>query len=379
MTVRGRKRLLMVARGRYAFPLDKVLSTKLAALEQEFDLRVLGAASSDNHGTDPRFTLSRPFPVRRLDGPAFYVALPVRVARELRRFRPDAVLAQGAHETAAVLLARRVARVPTRVILDLHGDWRAPTRLYGSRLRRLLGPLGDAVARGAVRGADAVRTISDYTTGLVRELGVEPQGAFPAFMDVSAFVERPPQPLPQHPSALFVGVLERYKNVDGLAAAWRMVAPRLPDARLQLVGSGSLAEVVESLVRDLPGRTAWSERLDSAGIAAALDSSTFLVLPSRSEGMGRVIVEAFLRGRPVLGTRVGGICDLVHDGVNGLLVPSEDVDALADALVRLLGEPDLAAQLAAGALESAEQWLQTPELYAARVRALVEDDAPARG
>ena len=74
-----------------------------------------------------------------------------------------------------------------------------------------------------------------------------------------------------------------------------------------------------------------------------------LVLPSRSEGLGRVVVEAFCRGRGVVGTRVGGIPDLVEDGETGLLVPPEDAAALADALVRVLSDRALAERLGAAA------------------------------
>src|SRR5207244_3040748 len=72
-----------------------------------------------------------------LDVPAFVVALLVRIARELRTFKSHAVLAQGAHEIAAALSARKRARAHTAVIVDLHVDWRAPTRPYGSQLRGL--------------------------------------------------------------------------------------------------------------------------------------------------------------------------------------------------------------------------------------------------
>src|SRR4029453_1913727 len=93
------------------------------------------------------FALASPVRPRALDGAAFYALLPFRVARELRRFRPDAVLAQGGQETALVLLGRTLARVPTRVVADVHGDPGSATRLYGSPLRRTLSPLGDALAR----------------------------------------------------------------------------------------------------------------------------------------------------------------------------------------------------------------------------------------
>jgi len=113
-------------------------------------------------------------------------------------------------------------------------------------------------------------------------------------------------------------------------------------------------------------------------VSTALDESTCLVLPSRSEGMGRVIVEAFCRGRPVVATRVGGIPDLVENDVNGLLVDPEDTGALADALVRVLTDPELAQGLADRALASASLWTSSAEEFAARLRALVERIAGLR-
>ena len=357
-------RVLFVSR-RVELPLSPSLTRKWDAIGAELEYRVLAGGS----GSNSTFHLVRQLPA--LDGPAFFAALPLRIARELREFKPHAVLAQGAHETAAALSARKLARTHTVVIADLHGDWRAPTRLYGSRLRGLLSPVADRVALGALRGADGIRTVTGYTTGLVRELGLEPADEFPAYMDFDSFLQEQPKALPAHAQALFVGVLERYKNVDGLAEAWRRAAPRVPDARLQIVGSGTLQPVVEQLVRDLPAQTSWTERLTQSSVASALDESTLLVLPSRSEGMGRVIVEAFCRARPVVGSRVGGIPDLVQDESNGLLVEPGDTGGLADALVRVLGEPELAERLAAGAHSSAGLWTVSPEDFASRLRDLV--------
>jgi glycosyltransferase involved in cell wall biosynthesis len=365
-------KVLFVARGPYRLPLSPELKRKWDAVREELDFRVLAAGD----GADGEFRLVRGLPT--LDGPAFYASLPVRIARELADFRPDALLAQGAHETAAALVGRRLARSGTAVIADLHGDWRAPTRLYGSRLRGLLNPVADRVAEAALRRADGVRTVTDYTTRLVRQLGVEPVDEFPAYMDFASFLERPVQPLPQRPQALFVGVLERYKNVDGLAEAWRRAAPRVPEARLRIVGKGTLGGVVERLVAELPGQTAWSPQLTQPEVAAALDESTALVLPSRSEGMGRVVIEAFCRGRGVVGSRVGGIADLVEEGINGLLVEPADTNGLAEALIRLLTNRELAERLGAGAQASALRWTITPEEFARRLRRLIERIARER-
>jgi glycosyltransferase involved in cell wall biosynthesis len=368
--VSRKARLLLVGRTRYRLPLGESLQAKFEPLTQRFDLRVLASGVDGAPGRDGVFELAGPYRPRRLDGAFYFLGLPLRTRRELRRSRPDAVLVQGAHETWFVLLGRSLSGVHTPVILDVHGDWRSSTRLYGSPARGLLNPIADRVAVSALRRADAVRTISDYTTALVRSYGVEPAAVFPAFMDLEPFLG-PTLPLPTPPRALFVGVLEHYKGIDELAEAWRAVAAKVPTATLHLVGRGTRREVVERLVADLPDRTRWTEALPTEGVARALDAATVLVLPSRSEGMGRVLVEAFCRGRPVVASRVGGIVDLVRDGENGLLVLPQDPAALADALCRLLTDTALAERLAAGAKAGADDWTATPEEYAARLEALV--------
>lgn len=365
-----KSRLLMVGRTRYRLPLNGSLRQKFGSLERVFDLRVLGSGVRGLPKSDAVFRLAGPFRPRKLDGALFFAALPARVAHELRRFRPDVVVVQGAHEAAAALIARRLARSRAKVVLDVHGDWRTATRLYGSPARRLLNPIADRVALAALRKADAVRTVSDYTTGLVRELGVEPAAVFPAFMDLEPFLE-PVRPLPEPPAAIFIGVLEHYKGIDELAEAWRLAAARVPEATLHIVGQGTRGHVVEALLRELPGQTSWSEVLSTPEVAVALDRATALVLSSRSEGMGRVLVEAFCRGRPAVATHVGGIVDLVRDGENGLLVPPQAPAALAEALVRVLSDKGLAQRLAEGARASVEPWIATPEEYAERLRALV--------
>jgi glycosyltransferase involved in cell wall biosynthesis len=348
-------RVLIVGRTRYRLPLDANLRRKFDALARELDVRVLASGGDGSPINDETFRL---VPRRRpLDGLRFWAGLPFRVRRELREFAPDAVLVQSPYEAAAVLLAR----VRTPVVLEIHGDWRTATRLYGSGARQL----------AAVRRVDAVRTISSYTTGLARSAGVEPTATFPAFMDLERFLG-PPVPMPEQPAAVFVGVLERYKDVDGLAEAWRLAAPLLPGVKLRIVGKGSRAHVAQALVRELPGQAEWTREVPNEQIPRVLDAATVLVLSSRSEGLGRIVVEALCRGRVVVASRVGGITDVIRDGENGLLVEPRDRAGLAEALVRVLSDRALAERLSVAARASVEPWLATPEDYAARTRQLVE-------
>ena len=365
----GVRKLLMVGRTRYRLPLSDSLARKFGALRGALDVRVV-ASSADGSRGDETFSLWRRLPV--LDGAAFYGALPFRVARELRRFQPDAVTTQSPYEALAVVVGRGLARSRAALIVELHGDWRTFSRLYGSPLRRALSPVTDRVAPWALRRADAVRTLSPYTTGLAREVGVEPAAAFIAFTDLEAFTERPPADLPAQPQALFVGVLELYKNIENLAAAWRLVAERVPGASLRLIGDGHRRDVAEGLVAEFPDRVTWTPREPLEEIVHALDEAWLLLLPSRAEGTPRIVLEAMCRGRAVVGGRVGGVPDVVEDGVCGILVHPDDVPGIADAVSRLLTDHDEAQRMGNAARERANELVFTPEEFAERTAALVE-------
>lgn len=363
---------LFVGRARYTLPLPEGQARKWDALERELDYRVLATAADGDAARSGRFELVRSLPVA--DGLLYYLLLPWRIRRSVRAFRPEAVVAEDPHTAAAALVARRFAGRPRpRVVAEVHGNWRFATRLHGSPARRLLGPLVDAIDAAALRRVDGVRALSAYTASLAEEVRGEPvQGRVPTFSDLGAF-EGPHRPLPHRPTALFVGVLERYKNVDGLAAAWREVTRRLPSARLVVVGKGSRRAFVESFARELPEHVEYIPELqEPADVARAMDDSWLLVLPSRFEGLGRVVIEAFARGRGVVGGRAGGILDLVREEREGLLVDPEDVEGLANALVRVLSDRALAERLGASAAERYGDWRSTPEEYAARLRTVIE-------
>ena len=116
----------------------------------------------------------------------------------------------------------------------------------------------------------------------------------------------------------------------------------------------------------------WERELSPPRIAEAFDAARALLLPSASEGLPRIGIESFLRGRGVVGTRAGGIPALVEDEVSGLLVELGDTQALDAAIERILTEEGLGSRLGEGAAAAAGQWVSTPEEYADRVLAVVE-------
>ena len=163
-----------------------------------------------------------------------------------------------------------------------------------------------------------------------------------------------------------VGVVARLEAEKGhatLLEAWPSVMARVPAARLLVVGEGSLAATLhdqadalgllgEPCTGDMcvgtrharPGAAIvfTGRREDVPAVTAALDVA---VLPSYREAQGLVILEAMALARPVVATNVGGIPEMIEDGVTGLLVPPHDPEALADAICRVLLDHPLADML----------------------------------
>jgi glycosyltransferase involved in cell wall biosynthesis len=360
----SKPRVLFLSRGRIRLPLEPWLAHKWDALSEVFDVRALNAGCG---GGDERFHL---LPERSL---AFYPLLPLEVARELRRHPADVLIASDPYIGAAALAGRALGRSSAKVVVELHGDPRTFARLYGSTSRQWVAPATDAIARAAIRRADATRAVSTFTARLVEEQrGVPPTAVFLAYSDLSAFAGSPPVSMPEARTIVFVGALEPYKNIDGLAAAWRAVAAADPAARLTIVGRGSRRSTVDALAHDLPGQVTHHAELAPPDVASEIDAARALVLPSYPEGLGRVVLESFARGRGVIGTDGGGIPDMVTDEVDGLLVPPHDTQALVVALRRILYDRALAAGLGARARVTYDAWHQTPGSFAAAYRDLAE-------
>jgi glycosyltransferase involved in cell wall biosynthesis len=365
----SRPKVLFVGSTSYELPLQPGLARKWDAVSEQLEVRVVARAARVE-GRDPRFRLL-PAPLGRLHGPAFFASLPVVVAQEIRRFRPDLVITESPYEAMASLPALRLRPRP-KLLVELHGDPAAASRFYGSRVRRAYAGVADRVALAGLRRADGTRAVSSSTAAIARRAtGREPVAVFPTYFDLESFLSEPSPP-PQRARAAFVGVLQRYKNPTALADAWRLVASRVPEARLVVVGDGPQRPVVDALVAEFPAQVEAIRHLPPPGVARVLDESTLLVLSSESEGLPRVVLEAFARGRPVVAFDVGGIADAVKPERNGLLVPAGDTRGLADALTRVLSDLTFAERLGRAAAEDAERFHWTPERYAQSLRDAVD-------
>jgi glycogen(starch) synthase len=298
-----------------------------------------------------------------------------------RPARPvDVVHAHQGEDLATLPLARLAARRHRcPLVVTVHCS--VGHTLTGGGLRaRLLRALGGAIERSALRRADAVVVLTHRTAAALAPDGVPADrvSTIPSGFDPQLFAGDLPDVFPGvgRPRIGYVGRLAPQKRADRLVEAFgRMREP----AFLVVVGDGPDRERVHALAAAGPSadRITLTGFVEHTAVPAVLASLDVLVLPSAYEEMGSVLTEALASGLPVVASDVGGIPEVVHDGVTGLLVPPGDVDALAAALDRLAADPGLRTRLSAGARARAAEyaWPRLAAQVAAVYARMREGDA----
>jgi glycosyltransferase involved in cell wall biosynthesis len=174
----------------------------------------------------------------------------------------------------------------------------------------------------------------------------------PNGVDLDRFRRRADRPPADSPVIISVSRLVRKNGVDVLLRALPDLVRRHPNLQCRIVGDGlerqSLARAASDLGLGAAVRFLGTVAHDE--IPAHLGRSSVFVRPSRSEGMGNAFLEAMAAGVPVVGTRVGGIPEIVQDGETGLLCDVDDPPALAERIERIIVDRELASNMAAKAL-----------------------------
>lgn len=177
------------------------------------------------------------------------------------------------------------------------------------------------------------------------------QTTIPSFLDR----DEPPDPtllaevlgrLPQEPFILFVGAFRKAKGLDTLFAAYRTLESPPP---LVLIGCYK-----RDAPKNFPPQAVVLDELPHAAVMETWERAMFGVLPSLwPEPFGAVVAEAMSRGRPVIGTQIGGHADIV-DEASGILVPQGDANALAQAMRTLIDDPERREAMGRAARERAQ-------------------------
>ena len=368
---------------RYNQPLGSTNARKWRLLADlpGYEIRVIGFAASARgrhfHESVGFFLLPQ-LPLSLLRYLTFFALAPLLLGGLCLRRRADIIVAQSPFEGAVgvgvKLLGGLIGRKP-RLIIENHNNFEVDLFLQRTvPLPSLYRALMLACARFAFRHADADRTVSSTTAERSRAFAPRlPQVRFMTWSDTDVFRQTPRKlPAEQAVDIVYAGVLRHGKGVHHLLDAFARLDH--PQARLQLVGApvnADYAKALQAQAREL----GISQRVDFVGavsqkrLAEYFAAARVMVLPSLSEGLPRVIVEAMMTGTPVIGTRISGIPDIIQDGENSLLIAPDDADDLLRALRQIyaLDVTAMAAKARAFALD-----FFSPEKYAAGYQELFE-------
>lgn len=163
---------------------------------------------------------------------------------------------------------------------------------------------------------------------------------------------------PRAPIVLFVGRLEKQKNVSSLIAATELLKAAIPGVHVAIIGEGSLEMDLKMQVQSLGLQSSVVFYGTQPNIHVWYAAADVFALPSLFEGMGIVIIEAFRAGLPVVASNVQGPAELILNGDNGFLFPVNNHKALANALIAILTDKQLAGDMSLAAFGSF-----TPQFY----------------
>jgi glycosyltransferase involved in cell wall biosynthesis len=290
----------------------------------------------------------------------------LRLAAYLARMRPRILHTHLVHADVYGQVTGALTGVPVRVSTK-HGfnEFRENRGFaLGDRAIASLAHTHIAISRGLARYLEEVEGFDGSSFEIVH-YGIEPDGS----------------PVPYRgaePRLLCVGRLIPIKGHILLFRAFAEARRRVPSLRLDIAGRGPLEPALRALGKELEIEDAVHFLGYVVPVQRAIEEAAIVVVPSMGEGFGMVALEAMERARPVIAAEIGGLGELVEEGVTGLLVPPGEAEPLAEAIVRLGSDLELAKEMGeAGRRRALEQFLQ--ERCTDRTELLYEASLNGRG
>jgi len=267
-----------------------------------------------------------------------------RVRSALAGFRPEVVHVHEPLTPSASMYATLSSKAPLVATVHAYLDRSIAMELAAPILRRIWRrvTVGVAVSEAA---ASFLRRVLPAAS-----LEIVPNG-----VDVGAFAQAPPRDdLPPGRRILWVNRLDAQKGFPVALAAFSKVLAEIPEAILVVVGEGKDREALGLLTEQARARVDMRGSVTNDQVPSYLEAADVFVSPAvGQESFGIALVEAMAAGRPVVATDIPGYREVVSNGVEGLLVPPRDPEALAAGLIEVLRKPELAMRLGEAGRERA--------------------------
>lgn len=273
-----------------------------------------------------------------------------RIAPILREIKPDVVNSHHCVSTEAAVLAG------CKVVHTVHGVTHREVRYLRGKAR-LATWFHSYVQRKALSKADAVISVAQYGLDAYAKWIKGPTGLIGVPVD-DVFAEVPP--ITPSKGIVFAGGINRRKNLGALVRAMPAVVRRHPDAVLHVCGGVLDQRYKDDLdafvdAEGLGKSVRFLGVVDRHKLASLLGQSVALALPSYQETAPGVICQAMAAGRVPVASAVGGVPEMIEDGVTGFLVDPDDSEALASRLIRLMDDLDLARDMGSAARKVATE------------------------
>ncbi len=272
---------------------------------------------------------------------AFFVAFYLCLTKKIDTIIAQSPLIEGFTATILKKLFKK------ELIIEIHGDWIEAPFLSKKRKCEFLGrKFVPILAKFSLKSANKIRAISNFTKQKTLNIsGPKPYFIFPTFTDIDSFLKEKEAKFNNF--ILFVGTLEKVKGIEYLIDAFGKIKNEFPQFQLVIIGEGSELKNLKWQIANLKleNKVEFKGKLPLKETKNIMKNCYCLVLPSLSEGLGRVLMEAMALGKPIIGSRVGGIPDLIKDNQNGFLFEKGNSDDLAKKLRILLKNRNFAIKM----------------------------------
>lgn len=329
--------------------------------------------TDDDHGRLKAHDELRGIRVRRLAmraalrslSPSEIAARTAEVEDLLRDFAPQ-LLHLNCLGPTAFFLRRAVSRRPWPLLFSLHSE----SNLLSSE---------PTLVADLLHGATWVSAVCSSVLETAAEQVPEIRSRSSIIYNAVVQPEETIRPLPfDPPRILCVGRMWPEKGLDCALEAYARIEPRDSRLRLVLCGDGPERPALEAQARRLgiANRVEFTGWIRPGAVGEMLNSGTMLLMPSRSEALTLSGLEAAMMARPIVAARVGGLCELIEDGVSGLLVEPDDADGFAAAVTSLLEDPERAVRMGQASRQRVQQrflWPRCVDSYGRLYERLAEE------
>ncbi|MFT5112893.1 MAG: glycosyltransferase involved in cell wall biosynthesis [Parasphingorhabdus sp.] len=262
------------------------------------------------------------------------IRLAHKIHNDVHRFEANCIHLNTCSVSAVVYLLSLV-RLDIPVLMTLHGRWpETATRKY-------------SILNKTIESANRVACVSKSVENWIADCFPDQSSKLLTLPNAITHKVPPPTDTLITRSLVLVARLSWEKGVDLALRAFKLVLNLVPEAHLDIAGDGLDRALLEELSVELGVNNAvrflgW---VTPENINQLMQQSKVVLIPSREEGFGLVALEAAMAVRPVVAFRTGGLAEIVQHEKTGLLIPPEDIGSMANGIIALLDQPDLASRM----------------------------------